>query len=99
MLKLSDLFTKISAADERISSSLRISDRESLRFRIAAVLAHSGDSWFWCGALFCLWLFSSGERERTLADWGGSIAFTALLVFFLKRIIARTRPEGEWGGV
>ena len=99
MGKLSELFKSVSAADERISSALRINDPKSTRFRIAAFLAHSGDSWFWCGALFCLWLFSSGERERTLAYWGGSIALTALLVFFLKRLIARARPEGDWGNV
>ena len=99
MGKLSEIFNSLSAADKRLSESLRIRDTKSPRFRIAAVLAHSGDSWFWCGALFCLWLFASGERERTLAYWGGSIALTALLVFVLKRVIARTRPEGDWGGI
>ena len=99
MVKLSEIFSGISAADERISEFLRIRDTKSLRFRIAAVLAHSGDSWFWCGALFVLWLFDSGEKERTLAYWGGSIALTALLVFILKRVIARTRPEGDWGRI
>ena len=34
-----------------------------------------------------------------LAWWGGTIALTALFVFFLKRLIARARPEGEWGKV
>lgn len=89
----------LNKTDEKISSAIRIDNQNSLLFKIAALLAHSGDSWIWCGVLFILWLFSSGERERVLAFWGGSIAATALFVFILKRIIARTRPEGEWGSV
>ena len=99
MSRLSEIISGVESLDERISGRLRIHDTGSAKFRIAAVLAHSGDSWFWCVALFCFWLFSSGEREKTLAYWGGSIALTALLVFFLKRLIARTRPEGNWGGI
>ena len=96
MIKMLDWLNK---TDEKISSAIRIDNQNSLLFKIAALLAHSGDSWIWCGVLFILWLFSSGERERVLAFWGGSIAATALFVFILKRIIARTRPEGEWGSV
>jgi len=66
-------------------------------FRINAFLAHSGDSWFWCIALFIFWLFAGGDTQRTLAFWGLSIAGTAVLIFFLKRKIQRKRPEGEWG--
>ena len=58
-----------------------------------------GPASFDVGPLFVLWLFASGGRERTLAYWGGSIALTACFVFVLKRLIARTRPEGEWGNV
>lgn len=96
---MKDLIKKIEAADEKLSAALRIRPQEGSLFRIAALIAHSGDSWIWCGVLFILWLFSDGERERTLAYWGGSIALTAVFVFILKRIIARTRPEGEWGNV
>lgn len=93
------LLNKLTAADEKISNDLRIRDQNSLKFRVAAILAHSGDSWLWCGILFVIWLFASGERERTIAYWGGSIALTALFIFVLKRLIARTRPEGDWGYV
>ena len=90
---------KLTAFDQKISSAIRIKNTDSLEFRIAAVLEHSGDSWLWCGVLFLLWLFSNGEKERILAYWGGSIAVTAVFVFLLKRVIARTRPEGNWGNV
>ena len=88
---------KITALDEELSAKLRIEDHNSPRFRAAALLARSGDSWLWCGVLFVIWLFSKGETERTVAYWGGSIALTAVLVLLLKRLIARARPEGEWG--
>lgn len=94
-----NILAKIDNADGRISAKLRIPDQQSLMFRLVAVFSHSGDSWIWCGVLFILWLFASGERQRTLAWWGGTIAGTAVLVFLLKRVIARTRPEGEWGAV
>ena len=96
---MTNLWHKIDSLDEKLSGKIRVDDQDSALFRAAALFARSGDSWFWCAVLFILWLFASGERERTLAWWGGSIAVTALLVFFLKRLIARTRPEGEWGGV
>ncbi len=94
---MSELWHRLDAFDARISEKLRIRDENSLRFKIAAVLAHTGDSWLWCGILFVWWLFAHGNTERTLAWWGGTIAWTAFLVFFLKRLIGRMRPEGEWG--
>lgn len=94
-----NLIQKITEFDEKISSSLRIVPQEGFLFKTAALIAHSGDSWIWCGVLFILWVFSSGDRERTIAYWGGTIALTACFVFILKRVIARTRPEGEWGNV
>ena len=93
------MLNKFKEADEIISAALRIDDKNSFLFRIAAFFAHSGDSWLWCGVLFVLWLFSSGDKERIYAYWGGSIAVTALFVFFLKRIIARARPAGDWGNI
>lgn len=96
---LIEMLEKLNAFDEKISSAMRIQPQEGLLFRIAAFFAHSGDSWIWCGILFIWWLFSNGETERILAYWGGSIAVTACFVFILKLLIARARPEGEWGDV
>ena len=85
--------------DESLSAKIRITDQNGPLFKAAAFIAHTGDSWIWCGILFVLWLFADGERERALAFWGGSIALTACFVFVLKRLIARARPEGEWGKI
>lgn len=85
--------------DVEISERLRVDNGQSRLFSIVKILAHSGDSWLWCGVLFVFWLFSTGERERALAWWGGTIAATALFVFFLKKLISRKRPEGVWGEI
>ena len=90
---------KIAAFDERVSSAVRLTPEDGIRFKLAAFFAYSGDSWLWCGILFVLWLFADGERERTIAYWGGTIALTACFVFVLKRVIARARPKGDWGNV
>lgn len=93
------MIEKLKKLDAEISEKLKIKDTSSPLFRAAALFARSGDSWLWCGILFVLWLIHSGETERTLAFWGGSIALTAVFVLFLKRLIARSRPEGEWGKI
>jgi undecaprenyl-diphosphatase len=68
-------------------------------FRIGGNFSHTGDSWLWCGILFLLWIFSNVEQQKVLAFWGLSIAFTAFFIFFLKKVIHRSRPEGDWGMV
>ncbi len=90
---------RLLAWDARISDKLRIDKKSGPLFFFVKVLAHSGDSWLWCGFLFLLWLFADGGKEKSLAFWGGSIALTALLVFFLKKLLNRKRPEGEWGTI
>ena len=90
---------KLSAFDRKASEALRIEPQDGFFFKTAAVLAHSGDSWILCGIMFIFWLFAKGETERTIAYWAGAIVLTALFVFCLKRVIARTRPEGQWGAI
>ncbi|MBR6088571.1 MAG: phosphatase PAP2 family protein [Anaerolineaceae bacterium] len=90
---------KIADWDRKITAFLRIEPQKGLLFKFAAALAHSGDSWIWCGVMFVIWLFADGGLERTLAYWAGAIVVTALFVFVLKRVIARARPEGTWGDV
>lgn len=66
---------------------------------VAAVVAHSGDSWFWgAGLLLVIW---RGEPE-----WRGwalrlllSIAALASVVLAVKFAFRRRRPEGEWGSI
>ncbi len=93
------MINKIIIFDRKVSDSIRIHNTKSIKFRIAAVLAHSGDSWLWCAILFLFWIFAEGEKQKILAFWGISIAVTAVFIFFLKRLIPRKRPDGNWGTI
>lgn len=85
--------------DNRYSARLRISEQSGVLRGIAAVLAHSGDSWFWLLGLGALYWFGSDYwRERAVTLLVG-ILITAVLVMLLKFTIRRQRPEGEWGSI
>lgn len=85
--------------DARLSDRLRVAERPGRLRTLAAVLAHSGDSWFWLAGLILLWLLGSAYwRQRTLALAVG-IVVTAALVLTIKFLVRRRRPEGEWGAV
>lgn len=90
---------EVLAADARRSLALRISaDAPALR-RLAAWLAHSGDSWFWLLGLVLVWLLGSPAQRTWAMAVAAVIALLAAVVFALKLIIRRPRPEGEWGQI
>lgn len=85
--------------DARLSDRLRVAERPGRLRTLAAVLAHSGDSWFWVAGLILLWWLGSAYwRQRALALAVG-IVVTAALVLTIKFLVRRRRPEGEWGAV
>ena len=85
-------------ADARLSARLRVAEKPGARRRLAAVLAHSGDSWFWLAALALVW-FLTGPAEKAFSlQLAVSILITAVVVMFIKLGVRRRRPEGEWGG-
>lgn len=85
--------------DHRWTQRLRLRQEQRVLRVVAAVLAHSGDSWFWgAGLLLVIW---RGEPE-----WRGwalrlllSIAALAAVVLAVKFAFRRRRPEGEWGSI
>lgn len=84
--------------DQRLSERLRLSAGKT-GWRLAILLAHSGDSWLWAMGLGLLWLFGQGLIHRYAAALEISVVIQALLVFALKRWIRRERPAGTWGGI
>jgi undecaprenyl-diphosphatase len=91
--------SRLSAFDERLSTRLRVAERPGLLRRLAIVLAHSGDSWFWLlGLGLVWWLGRDFWRERVQALLVG-IFLTAALVMVVKFTVRRRRPEGEWGKI
>ncbi len=84
--------------DENLSARMRLRPGQPVWWRVAAFLAHSGDSWFWMAALGLLWLFyRPWRREAALIAVG--VGGLALTVFAIKFLFKRRRPEGEWGAI
>lgn len=87
------------AWDARASARLRVAEQPGPLRHAAAVLAHSGDSWFWLAGLALVWLWGEGFwRERALQLAVG-ILVAAALVMLVKFTVRRRRPQGEWGGI
>jgi undecaprenyl-diphosphatase len=85
--------------DRRLTEALRIAEQPGSLRSLAAVLAHSGDSWFWGAGLAVVWLFGDfvWKWRATLLIFG--ILVTAVLVFLIKFTVRRRRPEGQWGNI
>ncbi|MGD0707726.1 MAG: phosphatase PAP2 family protein [Anaerolineaceae bacterium] len=89
----------LAAADARLTERLRLQQGQSVLWRTATILAHSGDSWFWTIGLFIIWLLTRGDWHNRAALLAGGVVGLALFVFALKFTIRRRRPEGEWGAI
>ena len=66
---------------------------------MAALIAHSGDSWFWVLGLGILWFLGEEETRYRMLHYIGGIIITAVVVMSLKLLVRRRRPEGEWGSI
>lgn len=76
---------------------MRIAAQPGLLRTVAAVLAHSGDSWFWLAGLGLLWWLGTDYWKGRALTMIIAILLTALVVFVVKLVVRRRRPEGEWG--
>jgi len=85
--------------DAEFSRRLRLAERSNRLHTIAALLAHSGDSWFWLGALAVIWLLGTPYWKVRATTMALGILITAVLVMALKFTIRRKRPSGEWGAI
>jgi len=89
--------TRLLELDARLSARLRVAERPGVLRTVAAVLAHSGDSWFWWAALALLaWRGDAFWRPWALTVLI-CILIMAMIVLGVKFTIRRRRPEGEWG--
>lgn len=95
----SALWERFARFDAEWTQRLRKVEAPGPGRKLAIVLAHSGDSWFWLSALILSWLIGTPE----LKSWAlhmivavFSLAFTVMLVKFA---IRRPRPEGDFGGI
>jgi undecaprenyl-diphosphatase len=85
--------------DARISNKMRVAERPGVVRTLAAVLAHSGDSWFWLLGLGVLWLAGNPYWKIRAVSLAIGVAITAVVVLATKFLVRRKRPEGDWGGI
>lgn len=90
---------EILALDARLSMRLRVAEKPGWLRSLAAILAHSGDSWFWLLGLGLLWWLGGDDWVVRARAWAVGILITASVVFLIKFSVRRKRPEGEWGGI
>jgi undecaprenyl-diphosphatase len=91
--------SKLLALDAKVSSQLRVAEKPGLLRTFAAILAHSGDSWFWAlGLGLVFWLGDPTWRWRATMSLL-SILATAVFVLVLKFTVRRRRPAGDWGAI
>lgn len=94
-----DLQKHILEWDVRLSNRLRVAERPGRLRDLAALFAHSGDSWFWLLGLGLVWVVSRGFWRERAWVMGIAILVTAVVVLAVKFTVRRQRPEGDWGEV
>ena len=90
---------RLLAVDKRWTEALRLQSPQRGLRTAAAILAHSGDSWFW-GAGLALLIWRGDVDQRSWAiQLLLAIAGLAAVVLAIKFIFRRRRPQGEWGSI
>lgn len=90
-------WTNILELDARLSDRVRVAEQPGLFRTLAAILAHSGDSWFWGAGLLLTWLLAPPFWKHWALVAFGGIGGLAALVLIIKFSVKRRRPDGEWG--
>lgn len=93
------MFKPLLDLDARLSTRLRVAERPGVVRNFAALLAHSGDSWFWLVGLGVLWYWGTNYWKARAVMLIIAILVTAVIVMTIKFSVRRRRPEGEWGGI
>jgi undecaprenyl-diphosphatase len=92
-------FRSLLELDARLSDQVRVAEKPGFLRSIAAFLAHSGDSWFWAGALILSWFFSNSTwKHWEVVEFFGILGLAGV-VLAIKLLVRRERPQGEWGGI
>lgn len=93
------MLNRLLKLDHRLTERIQLPEQRGALRALAAVLAHSGDSWYWLAGLFLIWLFTSGHPHKFSALLAGAILIQATLVLAIKFLIRRQRPAGQWGEI
>jgi len=93
------MWQKVAELDNRLSRLSRLGVNNRLIRTLAAILAHSGDSWFWLLGLILLWWRGPDYWKERAVALGVGILVTAIVVMVIKFTVRRSRPEGDWGQI
>lgn len=93
------MLKRIQDLDEQFARSTTRYEQTGFIRGLAAVLAHSGDSWFWVIGLGILWWFGDEYWKQLAVAMLIGILATALVVMLIKFTVRRSRPQGEWGRI
>ncbi len=93
------MLDKLLELDIQHSRRLNIAGQPGRLRSAAAVLAHSGDSWFWLAGLAFVYILGDAVWKFRAAALAASILATAVLVLALKFSVRRRRPDGPWGAI
>ncbi|RPI32197.1 MAG: phosphatase PAP2 family protein [Chloroflexota bacterium] len=85
--------------DVLLTARMRVAERPGLLRSLSAVLAHSGDSWFWLIGLAGLWFLGPPPWKGRAQALAIGVLVTAAFVMLIKFTVRRRRPEGTWGGI
>jgi undecaprenyl-diphosphatase len=85
--------------DAELSQRIRLDSSHSFLKKVAAFLAHSGDSWFWAAGLVVVWLAAANGWRTMAALLLIGIVGLATTVLAIKFTIRRRRPAGDWGAI
>jgi undecaprenyl-diphosphatase len=82
-----------------MSRRLHIAENPGFLRALAAILAHSADSWFWLVGLVLVWWLGTDYWKRRAAILMVDILILAAVVLVIKFSVRRSRPAGEWGKI
>jgi len=63
------LLDQIQKVDEEISARLVLQQEDSFTHKLAALIGHSCDSWYWLIGLTLVWAFTRGPVRTTAILW------------------------------
>ncbi len=90
---------KILKIDARTSDVLRVAEKPGIARSLAILIGHTGDSWYWLGALGVIFLGNFWDLRAWSLVLAIAIFALAAIIMAIKFTVRRQRPEGEWGQV
>jgi len=94
-----DLLAHVLIVDTKWTSRLVLSADAKLLQNLMKFISHSCDSWYWLIGLGLIGLLGESKMRLLAAFWACAILGMAGVVFLIKMLFRRPRPEGEWGKI